>query len=71
MMSNMRSEMGSNMHGNMSSNFQEMSSHMSSSGGNGLARGNFVKETYHKKGDHVYQTKARGAFDGGDRVVDR
>jgi len=59
------------MNSNMNGNFQEISSHMSSSGGNGLARGNFVKETYHKNGDHVYQTKAKGAFDGGERVVDR
>lgn len=67
MMNNMRNEMGSNMN----SNFQEISMSNSGGNGNGLHRGNFSKETYHKNGDHVYQTKARGAFDGGDRVVDR
>ena len=30
-----------------------------------------MKQTYHKRGDDVYQTRAQGAFGGGNRVVDR
>ena len=57
------------MHKGMDNHFTEIS--MAGSGGNGLSRGQFVKQTYHKRGDDVYQTKATGAFGGGNRVVDR
>ena len=30
-----------------------------------------MKQTYHKIGDDVYQTKAHGAIGGGNKIVDR
>ena len=41
------------------------------SGVPGLGKGQFIKQTYHRKGDQVYQTKAHGAIDGNDRIVER
>ena len=39
--------------------------------GGSLGQGQFIKETYHKKGDQVYQTKAHGTIGGGNRLVER
>ena len=39
--------------------------------GSDLQHGQFMKQTYHKKGDQVYQTKAHGAIEGGNRIVER
>ena len=39
--------------------------------GSGISQGHFVKQTYHKKGDEVYQTKAHGAIGDGNRIVER
>ena len=36
-----------------------------------IGQGQFIKQTYHKKGDEVYQTKAHGAIGGGNRLVER
>lgn len=36
-----------------------------------LGKGQFIKQTYHRKGDEVYQTKAHGALGGGNRMVER
>lgn len=36
-----------------------------------LAKGHFYKQTYHQKGNDVYQTKAHGAIGGGNKIVDR
>ena len=40
-------------------------------GGSGLQKGHFIKQTYHKKGDDVYQTRAHGAIGEGNKIVDR
>ena len=40
-------------------------------GSSEIGQGHFIKQTYHKKGDEVYQTKAHGAIGGGNRLVER
>ena len=56
----MRQEMQRGM-GDMNMNFN----------GGSIGKGQFIKETYHKKGDEVYQTKAHGTIGGGPRLVER
>lgn len=56
-------KMMSNMHRNMGSvGFDDNAP---------LQKGHFYKQTYHKRGDDVYQTKAHGAIGGSDKLVDR